>query len=161
MESFNSKILLFGEYTLMHKSMALVLPCDRYSGKLDFYDSALNKEYAIQSNEYLKKFSSFIASNLDENFVLEVKLLEQEIENGLFFQSNIPQGYGLGSSGALVVAIFLRYLKKTKSLKDEFKWVTYKKIEQLKSSLGKMESFFHGKSSSRLSATNSRPLVVL
>ncbi|MEO9022683.1 MAG: hypothetical protein ABI290_11170 [Ginsengibacter sp.] len=147
MESFNSKILLFGEYTLMHNSMALVVPCDRYSGRLNFYESAQNKEYAIQSNEYLKKFSSFIASNLDENFVLEVKLLEQEIENGLFFQSNIPQGYGLGSSGALVVAIFLRYLKKTKSLKDDLKWLTFKKIEQLKSSLGKMESFFHGVSS--------------
>ena len=147
MESFNSKILLFGEYTLMHNSQALVIPCDRYSGRLNFYESAQNKAYAIQSNEYLKKFSSFIASNLDENFVLEVKLFEQEIENGLFFQSNIPQGYGLGSSGALVVAIFLRYLKKTKSLKDEFKWVTFKKFEQLKSSLGKMESFFHGVSS--------------
>lgn len=147
MESFNSKILLFGEYTLMHNSQALVIPCDRYSGRLNFYESAQNKAYAIQSNEYLKKFSSFIASNLDENFVLEVKLFEQEIENGLFFQSNIPQGYGLGSSGALVVAIFLRYLKKTKSLKDDLKWVTFKKFEQLKSSLGKMESFFHGVSS--------------
>ena len=147
MESFNSKILLFGEYTLMQKSMALVVPFDRYSGRLDFYESAHNKAYAIQSNEYLKKFSSFIASHVDENFVLEVKLFEQEIENGLFFQSNIPQGYGLGSSGALVVAIFLRYLKKTKSLKDDLKWVTIKKVEQLKSSLGKMESFFHGVSS--------------
>ena len=75
MESFNSKILLFGEYTLLHNSMALVVPCDRYSGRLNFYDDAHNnnKEYAIQSNEFLKKFSGFIASHMDENFVLEVK----------------------------------------------------------------------------------------
>lgn len=147
MESFNSKILLFGEYTLMHNSMALVVPCDRYTGRLNFYESAPNKAYAIQSNEYLKKFSGFIASHMDENFVLEVKRFEQEIQNGLFFQSNIPQGYGLGSSGALVVAIFLRYLKKTKSIKDDLKGLTIKKIDQLKSSLGKLESFFHGVSS--------------
>lgn len=131
----------------MHNSMALVVPCDRYSGRLNFYESAHNKEYAIQSNEFLKKFSGFIASHMDETFVLEVKRFEQEIENGLFFQSTIPQGYGLGSSGALVVAIFLRYLKKTKYLKDDLKGVTIKKIEQLKNSLGKLESYFHGVSS--------------
>lgn len=147
MESFNSKILLFGEYTVLQNSMALVVPCDLYSGQLNFYESAANKKYAIQSNEYLKKFSGFIASHVDENFVLEVKRFEAEINNGLFFQSTIPQGYGLGSSGALVVAIFLRYLKKAKNLKDDMKVKTFNKLEQLKNSLGKLESFFHGVSS--------------
>lgn len=147
MERFNSKILLFGEYTVLQNSMALVIPCDLYSGQLNFYDSADNKNYAIQSNEFLKKFSGFIASHVDENFVLEVKRFEAEINNGLFFQSTIPQGYGLGSSGALVVAIFLRYLKKAKYVKDDLKVKTFNKLEQLKNSLGKLESFFHGVSS--------------
>ena len=79
--------------------------------------------------------------------MLEVKRFEKEIENGLFFQSTIPQGYGLGSSGALVVAIFLRYLKKAKHLKDDLKVLTFEKIGKLKNSLGKIESFFHGVSS--------------
>lgn len=147
MESFNSKILLFGEYTVLQNSMALVVPCDLYSGQLNFYDSAPNKKYAQQSNEYLKKFSEFIASHVDENFVLEVKRFEKELNNGLFFQSTIPQGYGLGSSGALVVAIFLRYLKKAKGVKDDLKAVTFNKMGQLKNTLGKLESFFHGVSS--------------
>lgn len=147
MDSFNSKILLFGEYTVLQNSMALVVPCDLYSGRLDFYETASNKKFAQQSNEYLKKFSGFIASHMDENFVLEVKRLERELENGLFFQSTIPQGYGLGSSGALVVAIFLRYLKKAKSVKDDLKVVTYHKMQGLKSALAKLESFFHGVSS--------------
>lgn len=147
MEKLNSKILLFGEYSVLHNSMALVLPCDRYSGQLNFCTRDTQNKYAVQSNEYLKKFSAFVASNLDENFVLEVKQFEKEIENGLFFQSNIPQGYGLGSSGALVVAIFLRYLKKAKELKDEFKGMTKEKIHQLQRSLGRLESFFHGTSS--------------
>lgn len=147
MESYNSKILLFGEYTVLHNGMALVVPCDLYSGQLNFYEHATNKKYALQSNEYLKKLSGYIASHVDENFVLEVKRFEREIDNGLFFQSTIPQGYGLGSSGALVVAIFLRYLKKTKSLKDGLKVLTFQKLEQLKNSLGKIESYFHGVSS--------------
>lgn len=147
MDSFNSKILLFGEYTILQNSMALVVPCDLYSGKLDFYESAQNKKFALQSNEYLKKFSGFVASHMDENFVLEVKRFEKELENGLFFQSTIPQGYGLGSSGALVVAIFLRYLKKAKSVKDGMKVITVNKLKQLKEVLGKLESFFHGVSS--------------
>lgn len=147
MEKLNSKILLFGEYSVLHNSMALVLPCDRYSGQLNFSTSETHSKYTVQSNEYLKKFSGFIASNLDENFVLEVKKFEQEIANGLFFQSSIPQGYGLGSSGALVVAIFLRYLKKAKGVKDDLKGMTLEKVQKLRQSLGHLESFFHGTSS--------------
>ena len=124
MESFNSKVLLFGEYSALYNSMALVMPYDRFSGQLTFSKGDQHNKYAYRSNEYLKKFSTFIANHVDENFVLEVKQFEWEINNGLFFQSNIPQGYGLGSSGALVVAIFLRYLKKAKELKDELKGLT-------------------------------------
>lgn len=147
MESFNSKVLLFGEYSVLNHGKALVMPCDLFSGQLNFFAKANDAKYAYRSNEYLKKFSAFIASQVDENFVLEVKRFEWEINNGLFFESSIPQGYGLGSSGALVVAIFLRYLKKAKEIKDELKGLTIEKAYQLKTTLGKMESYFHGTSS--------------
>ena len=147
MESFNSKVLLFGEYSALYNSMALVMPYDRFSGQLTFANGDAQNKFAFHSNEFLKKFSTFIASHVDENFVLEVKEFEREIDNGLFFNSNIPQGYGLGSSGALVVAIFLRYLKKAKDLKDELKGLSLGTAQKLKMSLGQMESFFHGTSS--------------
>lgn len=147
MESFNSKVLLLGEYSALYNSMALVMPYDRFSGQLTFVNRDTTNKFAFRSNEFLKKFSSFVANHTDENFVLEVKKFEQEIENGLFFNSNIPQGYGLGSSGALVVAIFLRYLKKAKEFKDELKHLTLETAQKLKKSLGQMESFFHGTSS--------------
>ena len=127
--------------------MALVMPLDKFSGELSFDTAGETKASAYRSNEYLKKFSGFIASHMDENFVLEVKLFEKEIENGLFFKSNIPMGYGLGSSGALVAAIFLRYLKKAKELKDELKIMTAETAQKLKFTLAEMESFFHGNSS--------------
>lgn len=126
--------------------MALVMPCDRFSGQLSFSDGD-RTQFARSSNEYLKKFSGFIAGQMDENFVLEVKRLEYELNHGLFFKSNIPQGYGLGSSGALVVAIFLRYLKKAKGVKDDMKDFTWERLQEVKGYLSKLESFFHGKSS--------------
>src|SRR5699024_857723 len=149
MQQLNSKILLFGEYALLHEGMALVIPCDLYNGRLDFYKATTEseKKIALQSNEFLKKFCEFVASHTNEEFVLEVKQFEQELEQGLFCRSTIPQGYGLGSSGALVAAIFLRYLRKAKNVKDELKHVTYQKLEELKNNLGKLESYFHGMSS--------------
>ncbi len=150
MEKFNSKILLFGEYAVLHNGMALVIPCDKYHGSFEFIEPNAKGESqhaALQSNEYLRKFCSFVSGHMDEQFVLEVKRFEQELEKGLFFKSNIPQGYGLGSSGALVAAIVLRYLVKAKILKDEMKVLTFHKLHELKKSLGNLESYFHGVSS--------------
>lgn len=147
-EQLNSKILLFGEYAILHNGMALVIPCEKYHGHFEFYkgdkdDNAM----ALQSNEYLRKFCAFVSSRMDEKFVIEVKKFEAELEQGLFFRSNIPQGYGLGSSGAIVAAIVLRYLVKAKNLKDEVKLQTYLKVKDLKKGLGNLESYFHGTSS--------------
>lgn len=161
MEQLSAKILLFGEYAVLHQGMALVIPCDKYQGRLDFYEKTTHKKSAIQSNEFLKKFCEFIAGYVDEKFVLEVQLFERELERGLFFNSTIPQGYGLGSSGALVAAIFLRYLKRTKDLKDELKVQTFQKLNKLKNELGKLESYFHGVSSGLdpLSIILSKPIL--
>jgi mevalonate kinase len=32
--------------------------------------------------------------------------LKNDVETGMYFDSSIPQGYGVGSSGALVAAIY-------------------------------------------------------
>ncbi len=148
MEQLNSKILLFGEYAILHDGMALVIPFDKYHGRFEKSSKTceINTE-ALQSNEYLRKFCAFISSRMNDEFVLEVKKFEKELDEGLFFKSNIPQGYGLGSSGALVAAIVLRYLVKAKNIKDDIKLKSYQKIKELKSSLGDLESYFHGVSS--------------
>lgn len=143
MEQINSKILLFGEYAILHQGMALVMPCEKYSGHFEFYTDKDDKKYALQSNEYLRKFREFVCAHSNEKFIIEVKQFEKELEQGLFFKSNIPQGYGLGSSGAVVAAIVLRYLKKAKNVKDDIKY----KLHELKGNLGQLESHFHGVSS--------------
>jgi len=146
-QQFNSKVLLFGEYAVLHNGMALVIPCDKFGGHFEFSNSAEQNPVALQSNEYLRKFCAFISSRMDEEFVIEVKRFEKELNEGLFFSSNIPQGYGLGSSGALVAAMVLRYLVKAKYVKDDIKLKTYHRLQDLKKKLGDLESYFHGASS--------------
>jgi mevalonate kinase len=99
---------------------------------------------------------------MDDSFKLNVHKFRAELDKGLFFESNIPQGFGLGSSGALVAAIFLRYLDKAGDFKDEMKMLSQEKIRGLKATLGKMEGFFHGTSSGidPLSILINKPLLV-
>ena len=107
--SFNSKILLFGEYSLMFGSMALSMPTDKYSGRLSFAGSRELKGEIGESNSALLAFAKALKKLKEQNtlgFNINTDKLFKDISKGLFFESNIPQGYGLGSSGALVAAIY-------------------------------------------------------
>ncbi|MBD3639153.1 MAG: mevalonate kinase [Crocinitomicaceae bacterium] len=163
MEKFTSKVLMFGEYSLLYNSMALTMPFDKFSGKFSYPNSAKDKNQALTSNQGLRKFCNHILKNhTDERFMLNVQKFKKELDKGLFFDSNIPQGFGLGSSGALVAAIFLRYLDKAGDFKDEIKVLTKEKIKTLKATLGGLEGYFHGTSSGidPLSILINEPLLV-
>lgn len=62
----------------------------------------------------------------------------------MYFDSSIPQGYGVGSSGALVAAIYDEYAQDKITVLEN---LTRDKLLKLKKIFGEMESFFHGKSS--------------
>ena len=62
----------------------------------------------------------------------------------MHFDSSIPQGYGVGSSGALVAAIYDKYADNKITVLEN---LTRDKLLKLKAIFSKMESFFHGKSS--------------
>ncbi|UKN02490.1 mevalonate kinase [Paracrocinitomix mangrovi] len=163
MEKFTSKVLLFGEYSLLYDSMALTMPFDKFSGQFSYADTAIDAIQAAKSNQGLRKFCTHILDNhTDEQFKLNVQKFKTELDKGLFFESNIPQGFGLGSSGALVAAIFLRYLDKAGDFKDELKVLTKEKIKHLKATLGGLEGYFHGTSSGidPLSILINEPLLV-
>ena len=72
------------------------------------------------------------------------KLWYIDIEKGIFFDSSIPQGFGVGSSGALVAAVYDTYCtNKIVSSSD----IPNKSILKLKNIFGQLESYFHGTSS--------------
>lgn len=163
MDRVNSKVLVFGEYSVLHNSMALTIPFTKFSGKLCFPKNKEESAIAVLSNKGIREFFKHILENhTDEKFKLNVTKLSQELDKGLFFRSDIPQGFGLGSSGALVAAVFLRYIEKAGDFKDELKDLTMDRIQHLKNYLGTLEGHFHGKSSGidPLSIIYNQPLLL-
>lgn len=135
---FYAKILLFGEYGIIEDSKGLTIPYNSYKGSLKFSDSA---EGEI-SNKSIEKFSVYLEEVFPDEFDFE--LMKSDIEKGMYFDSTIPQGYGVGSSGALVAAIYERYALNKIEIEQE---ISKEIISELKEVFSKMESFFHGTSS--------------
>ena len=139
---FYAKILLFGEYGIIEDSQGLTLPYSFYKGTLKFSDN--QSDFEKKSNESLQKYSDYLTTlELPKDFKIDVEAFKKDIEKGLFFDSNIPQGYGVGSSGALVAAIFEKYSFK----KYNPSTISKTQLKDLKKVFGELESFFHGKSS--------------
>ncbi len=142
---FYSKILLFGEYGIIRDSKGLSIPYNFYNGALKM-DGNLSKD-AIKSNGSLKKFVDYLESLQEEESNLvtfNLELLKADVTAGMYFDSSIPQGYGVGSSGALVAAIYDKYAYNKITVLEN---LTREKLLQLKNIFAQMESFFHGKSS--------------
>ena len=142
---FYSKILLFGEYGIIKDSKGLSIPYNFFKGALK-KDGNLSDE-ALKSNGYLKNFVSYLeelAANDPELVSFDFKKLKNDVDGGMYFDSSIPQGYGVGSSGALVAAVYDKYAQDKITVLEN---LTREKLLHLKAVFGKMESFFHGKSS--------------
>lgn len=138
---FYSKILLFGEYGIIQDAMGLSIPYNFYKGKFH-----LPEDKYSESNEHLRTYFTYL-SYLDvsglANAKLDLNRFKRDIKDGLAFDSSIPQGFGVGSSGALVAAIYNEYAID----KIDAENINKTELADLKQIFGQMESHFHGKSS--------------
>jgi mevalonate kinase len=142
---FYSKILLFGEYGIIKDSKGLSIPYNFFKGALKSDDNLSDE--AKKSNESLERFAAYLEELAVENpelVAFDIALLKKDVAQGMYFDSSIPQGYGVGSSGALVAAIYDKYAFDKITVLEN---LTREKLLTLKTIFGKMESFFHGKSS--------------
>jgi mevalonate kinase len=139
---FYAKILLFGEYGIIKDSKGLAIPYNSYQGSLIISDDPSDR--ARESNEKLRAFYQYLQDLDDADINLRLDEMKQDIERNMHFDSSIPQGYGVGSSGALVAAIYDKYANDKITVLEN---LTRDKLLKLKSIFSKMESFFHGKSS--------------
>jgi mevalonate kinase len=139
---FYSKILLFGEYGIIKDSKGLSIPYSFYNGALKVDENP--SQEAIKSNSNLKAYIKHLESINDELVIFDLDALRADVEAGMYFDSSIPQGYGVGSSGALVAAIYDKYAFDKITVLEN---LTREKLLKLKSIFSEMESFFHGKSS--------------
>ena len=137
---FYSKILLFGEYGIIEDSKGLSIPYNFFNGALKF--SKAETKDSKKSNKILIQFHKYLSGIHDLN--LDLNKFENELKEGIYFDSSIPQGYGVGSSGAIVAAVYDKYaLNKIKISEN----LNRNKLVDLRNIFSKMESFFHGKSS--------------
>ncbi|MBK9255284.1 MAG: hypothetical protein IPM42_07350 [Saprospiraceae bacterium] len=129
---YPAKILLFGEYTVTKGSTALAIPLHLFSGR---WTTSKHNETI---SDTLLHFSEYLAKQiLPQSVQIDTKAFTNNVNKGLKFDSDIPMGYGLGSSGSLVAATANKYVSGLKNLS----------LTEIKSLLGLMESFFHGNSS--------------
>ena len=142
---FYSKILLFGEYGIIRDSKGLSIPYNFYNGALKRDENP--SEQAIESNKSMQRFAVYLGQlQLDQPDLVtfDIQTLKADLDTGMYFDSSIPQGYGVGSSGALVAAIYDKYAQDKITVLEN---LTREKLLQLKTIFGQMECFFHGKSS--------------
>lgn len=130
---FPAKLLVFGEYAVLSGGEAIAIPYPTFSAQWieESVEPTAFKKYLVEFAEYLKSEKSI-------SELIDVPQLQTDLKTGLDIQSDIPIGYGTGSSGALVAAVYHRYCKDKTVLTE---------LIELKYFLGRMENFFHKKSS--------------
>ena len=123
---------MFGEYGIIKDSKGLSIPYNSYKGALKI-DKDLSEE-AKKSNLSLKQFAEFLEGVSQENSDLV----------SFDFDSSIPQCYGVGSSWAVVAAIYDKYAYDKITVLEN---LTRERLLELKKIFSAMEAFFHGNSS--------------
>jgi len=139
---FYAKILLFGEYGIIKDSKGLAIPYNSYQGALKKDEN--DSDEAQKSNKNLEKFLLYLTELNSGLVVFNLDEFKSDIEEGMYFDSSIPMGYGVGSSGALVASIYDKYADDKITVLEN---LTRDKLLKLKNIFSLMESFFHGKSS--------------
>ncbi len=129
LKKYQSKVLLFGEYTVLFGGSALAIPVKNLSGVW---------QKTIENNEKISEifyaWGQYLKKNVD--FIDTTKLLK-DWDEGYRFEMNTPVGYGAGSSGVLTAIVYDQYRKDSNEIN----------ITDLKKRLALIESFFHGESS--------------
>jgi len=142
---YYAKILLFGEYGIIEDAQGLSIPYDDYNAHFSFDHP--ESETAQDSNRKLKAYAAHLHSMQqagDLHVSIDTNRMLSDLAKGMHFDSSIPQGYGVGSSGALVAATYARYATKPiRAVTDH----SLEQLQQLKSELATLECYFHGRSS--------------
>lgn len=133
--TYYSKILLFGEYAIIRGSKALAIPFPAFSGAWAQAQALVPSD---RQNRLLELVDWLEDLQSKERLLapLNLSALRRDLESGFYFQSNIPVGYGVGSSGALTAAIYEGYAERVEP-----------DLQALQKQLAQIEGFFHGSSS--------------
>jgi mevalonate kinase len=131
-KKYPAKILLFGEYAVLQGGEGLAIPYHENHAWWTSSNQAIDHQIP---NSILYDLVAFCKQHQELNDCLDFDALMQALESHTI-ATDIPIGYGLGSSGSVVAAIYDQYAQNKET-----------DIIRLKHLLGRMEDFFHQKSS--------------
>lgn len=134
---YPGKILWFGEHTVLRGSKALAGPLPAFGGT---WREGGTPEQQQRLSEWLGWLRvQQTARALTPDYDLDG--FDRDLAAGWYFASDIPVGYGAGSSGALCAAFYDRYAR------NPIPANTSGQLAQLKTIFAQLEGFFHGASS--------------
>jgi mevalonate kinase len=132
---FGSKLLLFGEYSIVSGSKGLAIPFKKFDLSFTYDAGAHTIE---QSALVFADYANYVEQVQEKVGSYDLKAFREDVKHGLKIRSTIPIGYGLGSSGAVIAAFYDAYCTNKSELLA---------LSSLRKELGLLESFFHGASS--------------
>lgn len=127
-QQFPAKLLLFGEYVVLAGGDAIAMPLKAFG---------VRWVQLPVPDDRLRPLLRFLWANQFQN-LLNLPAFETEIAAGWQLQGNVPQGYGLGSSGTVCAAVWGRYAREQ---------AVNLGPRELHPQLARMEAFYHGNSS--------------
>ena len=124
---YPAKVLLFGEHTVLRGGRGLAIP---YPALSLYWATGAPDERLLALADYLA------ASPLTE--YVDASALREALRGGAVLASDIPTGYGLGSSGAVCAAVW-----------DRFATTAGRRLAgaDLRAAFATLEARFHGESS--------------
>ena len=126
---YPAKLLLFGEYTVLNGSQALAVPLNMWRGE---WIKEAHSNRSPQGD--IINYVTWMQKNELIDHDIERSILS-DLDEGWNYQSTISIGYGIGSSGALVAAMYDRFFPASGNM------------EKMHAIMSGMEAYFHGASS--------------
>ncbi len=127
---YPAKLMLFGEYTALLGGHVLATPLTTLWAEWD-YGHRFPHPNLAQNCHNVTKIYPFLT--------FDHQKWDNWLQNLGFLRSSVPVGYGLGSSGNLIAAIYDGFFTTESGIQPD--------LLTLKSILGFLESYFHGSSS--------------
>jgi mevalonate kinase len=130
---YHAKLLLWGEYAIVAGGEGLALPLTGFTAC--WREHGIGEDWA-RSQAGLYKLLGYVQAVSDLAPRYDTQSWAADLAAGAWIDSDIPQGYGAGSSGAVVAAVYERYALQKASKADE-----------LQRELADLENCFHAASS--------------
>jgi mevalonate kinase len=129
-KKYPSKVILFGEYTVLIGGHVFAVPYGQYYASWQY-----GKHFPHLT--FIDHVKQVINGYPELHF--ETEKWNAFYKNHGYLESSIPNGYGLGSSGTVVAALFDSFVEAPATFKAD--------VKGLKNIFAEMEAYFHGSSS--------------